>query len=106
MPATESTDVDVLIIGSGPAGSMYARTIGDAVPTARILMVELGPEVPGVRGDHTQNMSDEDRAAAERAELRPWTASTKDHFVRIRPSRVTGRSFAFGPDPADRAPSS
>jgi len=49
--------------------------------------------------------TDEDRAAAERAALRPWTATTKDHFVRIRPSRVTGRSFAFGPDP-DRAPSS
>jgi choline dehydrogenase-like flavoprotein len=59
------SDVDVLIIGSGPAGSTYARTIGDAVPTARILMVELGPEVPGVRGDHTQNMSDEDRVAAQ-----------------------------------------
>lgn len=59
------TDVDVLIIGSGPAGSTYARTIGDAVPTARILMVELGPEIPGVRGDHTQNMTDEDRAAAQ-----------------------------------------
>ncbi|WP_238589024.1 hypothetical protein [Pseudonocardia sp. HH130629-09] len=57
--------VDVLVIGSGPAGSTYARTIGDAVPTARILMVEVGPAVPGVRGDHTQNMSDDDRAAAQ-----------------------------------------
>ena len=59
-------DVDVLIIGSGPAGSTYARTIGDAVPTARILMVEMGPQIPGVRGDHTQNMSDEDRVAAQK----------------------------------------
>ncbi|MBN9754882.1 Glucose-methanol-choline (GMC) oxidoreductase:NAD binding site [Pseudonocardia sp. Ae406_Ps2] len=57
--------VDVLVIGSGPAGSTYARTIGDAVPTARILMVEVGPAVPGARGDHTQNMSDDDRAAAQ-----------------------------------------
>lgn len=57
--------VDVLIIGSGPAGSTYARTIGDAVPAARILMVEAGPAIPGVRGDHTQNMTDEARAAAQ-----------------------------------------
>lgn len=57
--------VDVLIIGSGPAGATYARTIGDAVPTARILMVEVGPAVPGERGDHTQNMSEEDRAATQ-----------------------------------------
>ena len=57
--------VDVLIVGSGPAGSMYARTIGELVPQARILMVELGPSVPGERGDHTQNMTDEGRAAVQ-----------------------------------------
>lgn len=62
-PETET--VDVLVVGSGPAGATYARTIGDAVPTARILMVEVGPAVPGVRGDHTQNMTDADRAAAQ-----------------------------------------
>ena len=59
------TDVDVLIVGSGPAGSTYARTIGDALPSARILMVEVGPVVPGRRGDHTQNMTDEERTAAQ-----------------------------------------
>jgi choline dehydrogenase-like flavoprotein len=58
-------DVDFLIVGSGPAGSTYARTIGDAVPNARILMVEVGPEIPGVRGEHTQNMTDADRAAVQ-----------------------------------------
>ena len=57
--------VDVLIVGSGPAGSTYARTIGDALPDARILMVEVGPAVPGVRGDHTQNMTEEDRLAVQ-----------------------------------------
>ncbi|BDI22331.1 GMC oxidoreductase [Herbiconiux sp. L3-i23] len=63
MSGTEQ--VDVLVIGSGPAGSTYARTIGEAVPDARILMVEVGPAVPGARGDHTQNMTDEDRAAVQ-----------------------------------------
>jgi choline dehydrogenase-like flavoprotein len=57
--------VDVLIVGSGPAGATYARTIGDAVPTARILMVEVGPSIPGVRGNHTMNMSEEARVAAQ-----------------------------------------
>ncbi len=57
--------VDVLIVGSGPAGATYARTIGDAAPQARVLMVEVGPVVPGSRGDHTQNMTDEERAAAQ-----------------------------------------
>ncbi|OPX12804.1 hypothetical protein [Mycobacterium sp. AT1] len=46
------------------------------------------------------------RTEAEAAPLRPWTVIAKDHFVRIRPSRVTGRRFAFGLDPVDRAPAS
>jgi choline dehydrogenase-like flavoprotein len=58
-------EVDVLIIGSGPAGATYARTIGDARPSARILMVEVGPAVPGRRGEHTQNMTESARTAAQ-----------------------------------------
>jgi len=61
----DSGNFDVLIIGSGPAGATYARTIGDALPAARILMVEVGPAIPGPRGDHTQNMADADRTAAQ-----------------------------------------
>ena len=56
---------DVVIVGSGPAGATYARTIGEAAPHARVLMVEVGPVVPGSRGDHTQNLTDEERAAAQ-----------------------------------------
>lgn len=69
MGLTES--VDVLVIGSGPAGSTYARTIGDAVPQARILMVELGPHLPGPRGEHTQNLSEEGKHAAQLASQGP-----------------------------------
>src|SRR5689334_11171127 len=62
---TATPDVDVLIVGSGPAGATYARTIGDAVPGARILMAEVGPRLPGRRGEHTHNLSRADRRAAE-----------------------------------------
>jgi choline dehydrogenase-like flavoprotein len=65
MSARDAETVDVLIVGSGPAGSTYARTVGDALPDAHILMVEVGPVVPGTRGDHTQNMTEEDRLAAQ-----------------------------------------
>ena len=40
-----------------------------------------------------------DIAEAEAAHLRPWTATAKQHFVRIRPLCVTGRRFVFGPEP-------
>ncbi|MER6800176.1 pyranose oxidase, partial [Amycolatopsis mediterranei] len=62
---TATPDVDVLIVGSGPAGATYARTIGDAVPGARILMAEVGPRLPGRRGEHTHNLPRAERRAAE-----------------------------------------
>lgn len=38
-------------------------------------------------------------AEAERAQLYPWTATEKQHYVRIQPLSVSGRRFAFGPEP-------
>ena len=36
---------------------------------------------------------------AERAQLRPWVATLKLHYVRVIPSEITGRRFRFGPEP-------
>ena len=35
---------DVLIIGSGPIGAVYARTITDSDPKVNVLMVEMGEQ--------------------------------------------------------------
>jgi uncharacterized protein len=43
--------------------------------------------------------SDEEIADAERAQLLPWTATVKTHYVRIVPVSVTGRRFTFGSEP-------
>jgi nitroimidazol reductase NimA-like FMN-containing flavoprotein (pyridoxamine 5'-phosphate oxidase superfamily) len=48
-----------------------------------------------VSGSASVLRSDEDRAEADRAGLLTWTATTKQHFVRIRPINVTGRRFQF-----------
>src|ERR1700739_1038093 len=40
----------------------------------------------------------EELAEAERAQLLPWTATLKQHFVRIQPISITGRRFRFGPE--------
>jgi nitroimidazol reductase NimA-like FMN-containing flavoprotein (pyridoxamine 5'-phosphate oxidase superfamily) len=42
-------------------------------------------------------------ADAERAQLLPWTATAKHHYVRVRPLSVTGRRFVFGPEPDHEA---
>ena len=36
---------------------------------------------------------------ADRAQLRPWVATYKSHYVRIKPLSISGRRFLFGPEP-------
>ena len=52
-----------------------------------------------VRGVARILHDDEDIAEAERAQLLPWTATIKQHYVRIRPLSVTGRRVLFGSEP-------
>jgi choline dehydrogenase-like flavoprotein len=55
---------DVVIIGSGPTGSAYARVIRNEWPQARILMVEAGPQILAQKGAHLDNIADLDERAA------------------------------------------
>jgi pyranose oxidase len=59
--------VDVLIVGSGPTGSTYAREVADLLPNARILMVEAGPRLNGHVGINARNLPPEERSRAEAA---------------------------------------
>jgi nitroimidazol reductase NimA-like FMN-containing flavoprotein (pyridoxamine 5'-phosphate oxidase superfamily) len=43
--------------------------------------------------------TDEEIDEAERGQLLPWTATVKQHYVRIRPLRISGRRFMFGSEP-------
>jgi len=55
--------VDVVIVGSGPAGAAYARILSERAPAARIAVFEVGPTVSDPPGAHVKNIAD----AAERA---------------------------------------
>lgn len=48
-----------------------------------------------VKGVARSLRTDEELEEAERAQLLPWTASTKAHYVRVLPEIVTGRRFRF-----------
>ncbi len=56
---------DVVIVGSGPTGSTYARIIRRDWPEARILMVEAGPKTTPEIGKHLDNLPDADRTEAQ-----------------------------------------
>ncbi|MGB2921170.1 MAG: pyridoxamine 5'-phosphate oxidase family protein [Mycobacterium sp.] len=52
-----------------------------------------------VKGVARSLHTDEEIEEAERAQLLPWTATVKDHYVRVLPTRITGRRFGFGAEP-------
>ena len=52
-----------------------------------------------VKGTARVPRTDDELEEARRAWLFPWTATSKPHFVRIRPLSVTGRRFVFGSEP-------
>lgn len=52
-----------------------------------------------VKGSTRSPRSADELAEAEHAQLLPWTATAKQHYVRILPLSVTGRRFVFGSAP-------
>jgi uncharacterized protein len=56
-----------------------------------------------VRGRAKVLRTAEEIEEAERAQLTPWTAIRKVHYVRVTPSEITGRHFKFGPEPDPNA---
>ncbi len=53
-----------------------------------------------VRGVARMLRSNEEFEEAERAQLLPWIATLKQHYVRIKPVSISGRRFRFGPEPS------
>jgi uncharacterized protein len=49
-----------------------------------------------VKGSARILRTDEEINEADRGQLLPWTATVKQHYVRVKPLAVTGRRFQFG----------
>jgi nitroimidazol reductase NimA-like FMN-containing flavoprotein (pyridoxamine 5'-phosphate oxidase superfamily) len=56
-----------------------------------------------VKGTARTLRSDDEIEEAERAQLLPWIATYKPHYVRVRPFSITGRRFRFGPEPSSKS---
>lgn len=58
---------DIIVVGSGPSGSSFARTLSELSPDLSILMVECGPPVSTPLGRHVRRTADD--AAREAAQV-------------------------------------
>ncbi|MDR7187757.1 choline dehydrogenase-like flavoprotein [Microbacterium sp. BE35] len=71
--------VDVAIVGSGPAGAAYARILSERASSATIAMFEVGPTVSDPPGAHVKNIADADeRAHAQRRSEGPHAREDDD----------------------------
>jgi uncharacterized protein len=52
-----------------------------------------------IKGTARTLRTNEEIEKAESAQLLPWTATSKQHYVRVLPLSITGRRFQFGPEP-------
>src|SRR5262245_8364423 len=67
VPPEVKRDFDVVVVGSGPVGSAFARAVSERAPATRILMLEAGPQLTERPGVHVKNIADADARA--RAQL-------------------------------------
>lgn len=90
-------EVDVAIVGSGPAGATFARILTEQAPQSTIAMFEVGPTVSDPPGAHVKNIADaEARAAAQRASQGPGEgADTVKDPGAVKSGQRRGRPGTF-----------
>lgn len=60
------SETTIAIVGSGPIGSAYARVLLEALPDARVVMFEAGPQITERPGESVRNIADPDEKARAR----------------------------------------
>lgn len=72
-------EVDVAIVGSGPAGATYARILSERAPGITIAMFEVGPTVSQPPGAHVKNIADPgERSRAQTLSEGPHAQASTD----------------------------
>ncbi|MFE1665135.1 GMC oxidoreductase [Microbacterium sp. P02] len=56
----------IAVVGSGPIGATYARTLLEELPDARVIMFEAGPQITERPGQSVRNIEDPDEKARAR----------------------------------------
>ena len=101
MKDMRTDDVDVVIVGSGPCGSAYARELHTLAPAARLLIVEVGPQISDPAGSHVKNIPDDTRRQQAQLASQGPGASQVSGGRQPTPGRAGTFLVDGHPDPAD-----
>jgi choline dehydrogenase-like flavoprotein len=100
MKGMRTDDVDVVIVGSGPCGSAYARELHAQAPQARLLLVEVGPQISDPAGSHVKNIRDDARRQQAQLASQGPAASQTPEGRQLVPGRAGTFLVDGHPDPA------
>jgi choline dehydrogenase-like flavoprotein len=91
---------DLVVVGSGPVGSTFARVLWERLPEARVLMVEAGPVLTDPPGLNLKNLDDEEavRLARELSQGPP-AAPRGDVGIPMVEGTITARQGTHLVDP-------
>jgi choline dehydrogenase-like flavoprotein len=101
MMSMRTDDVDVVIVGSGPCGSAYARELHTLAPAARLLLVEVGPQISDPAGSHVKNIADDARRQQAQLASQGPAPSQAAHGRHPQPGRAGTFLVDGHHDPAD-----
>ncbi|MQY02093.1 GMC oxidoreductase [Actinomadura macrotermitis] len=91
MTGRRSERVDLLVIGSGPAGAAFARRALDTYPAASVLVIEAGPRLTAAPGENVRNVPAERRKELQERVSGPQPAGFRPFGARplhARPGTV------------------
>ncbi len=99
VPINFVVDDETIVFRTAEGSKLFALTINQEVA----FEVDGWGETSGwsvvLHGRAEQITDYDDVLHAEALPLQPWVPTVKLHYVRIVPAQVSGRDFAFGPEP-------
>ena len=101
-PVNYAVDGESIVFRSAEGSKLLEIVLNDQVAFEADGWTDDGGWSVICRGSASVVENAEEFARVEALPLKPWVPTVKTNFVRISVDEITGRRFAFGPDPVEK----